>query len=201
MPHYTAPDYFSLTAYALALFYGIGMAVFLLRQDKATKGSSYLIRQEGEVMQFRRPHAASRSMMVIAGYVALMELAIVIAYRHISLTPEHILIVSFFFLDTPLFLAFLVYLAGPNDIFLDGNRRTYEWTTGWLWKPTTRFGSFDDIKGISVSRRYGVMLLMNKRSFPYSSIGLSNSGTSAAAQTLAEDVSREFGFLIVPYPK
>ncbi len=96
---------------------------------------------------------------------------------------------------------FFVYLSGPRDIRLDANQHRYELTTGWPWKPITRFGSFGDIQDVSISPSNTVSLQMKKPGPIFKGVVVSSSGTQAAAQTLAENVSREFGFPIVPYPK
>lgn len=208
MHHHSALDYLSLSAFTLVLLYGLGMTVFLSRQDKATK-SSYLVRHKGRMMLFRRPLALRRSMIANAGLFAVIGFAFVVPSKSTLFTPVHILIIGFYCVAILLFTAHFVYDAGPNDIRLNGKGRTYERTTGWPWKPATQFGSFEDIKGICVDFDGQALLLMRKRTFLYKGVYLSGPSTSrpaqalarALARTLAEDVSREFGFPIVPYPK
>ena len=97
----------------------------------------------------------------------------------------------------------ILYLCGPDDIRLDETKRTYERTVGWPWKPKMFFGSFNDVKGVCISPRNTVLLLMKKPDFVKSSgaIVLSSYGTNEAARALVEELSRVYGFAIVPYPK
>ena len=97
----------------------------------------------------------------------------------------------------------LLYLSGPDDIRLDGNQRTYKRTVGWPWKPAMRFGSFSDVKGICISPRNTVLLLLEKPDFVKSTNGivLSYSGARQPARALVEEINRAYGFPIVPYPK
>ncbi len=146
-------------------------------------------------MVFHKPLSLRRSPLVIAGIMAVIAFVNLFMLRHNSVIFAFNLVICFC-LPTS-----LVYLSGPNDIRLDGDQRTYERTTGWPWNPVTQIGSFEDIKGVCVSPDGQAMLLMNRRTFPYKGVVLGSSGTQATAQALAEDVSREFGFPIVPYPK
>lgn len=169
------------------------MKLALFEAPPPTK--SYLVWQEGKVMVFRKPPSLRRPLLVIAGIMTVVEIVNLVMSRHNSLVFSFNLVTGF------CLLAFLVYLSGPSDIRLDGDQRTYERITGWPWKPATQFGSFDDIKGVCVSLNGQAMLLMNKRIFPYKGVVLSSSGTKGTADALAEDLSREFGFPIVAYPK
>lgn len=96
---------------------------------------------------------------------------------------------------------FLLRLSGPDDIRLNGDQRTYERTVGWPWKPVTHTGTFDDIKGVCVTPRYNVLLLLKKPGWPRQGVVLGSSLRSSAANELAEEVSRTLGIPIVPYPR
>ena len=110
---------------------------------------------------------------------------------------------------------FLYYLTGPDDTRLDGEKQTYERIVGCPWKPVTRTGSFADIKGVCVSPRNKVIILMAKRDrlskgVIVSDPAMSSAGSSAmfvdssyvvAARALAEELNQCYGFPIVPYPK
>ena len=146
-------------------------------------------------MVFRKPLSSRRSLLFIAGIMVVIAFVNLFMSRHNSVVFAFNLVICF------CLPASLAYLSGLNDIRLDGNQRTYERTIGWPWKPATQIGSFEDIKGVCVSPDGQAMLLMNRRTFPYKGIVISSSETQAAGQALAEDVSREFGFPIVPYPK
>ena len=97
----------------------------------------------------------------------------------------------------------LLYLSGPDDIQFDGKQSTYKRTVGWPWKPTTCFGSFSGVKGICISPRNTVLLLLEKPDFVKSTnaIVLRYSGASQPAHALAEELNRAYGFSIVPYSK
>ena len=160
---------------------------------------SHLVWNEGKVMLFRRP-AEERRMGV------LMLVAVAVQIVVDPLTGAILTGKTFWWVMAALgagltcYFCFVLKFAGPNDIRLDGNERTYEWTTGW-WKPVTRQGSFEDIAGVCVSPRNAALLIIKKFQQPHESVPLLDFGPSAAAQALAEEVSRTFGFPIVPYPK
>ncbi len=145
-------------------------------------------------MLFRRPLALRLSFAVITGFLALVE------FVNALMSRSNLPILFFTLITGFCLLAFFSYSTGPNDIRLDGDQRTYERTVGWPWKPATQLGSFEDIKGVCVYPDGQAMLLINKPNFLYKGVVLSKSST-AASQALAEKVSREFGFPVVPYPK
>ena len=103
-------------------------------------------------------------------------------------------------LGVGLFYYRLPVFVGPNDIRLDGNERVYYRTFGWPWKLTKCQGTFENIKGICISPTNSVLLLQCKPDTSLRAI-LYSSGSRMGAQAFAEDVSRELGLPIVPYPK
>ena len=112
-------------------------------------------------------------------------------------------------------LWFLYRVVGPNDIRLDGEQLTYERTTGWPWKPTTRAGPFSDIKGVCISPHNNVILLITKQGKAYERVIVSSPSMSsassnalvidrsytAASHALVEELNRVYGFPVVPCPK
>ena len=95
----------------------------------------------------------------------------------------------------------LYHFAGPDDIQLDGSRRTYEQKVGWPWKPTVSCGTFDDIKGIRISPQNTVYIHLKETEAVRIGIAIGRYGTKAAAEVLVEELKREYGFSVVPYPK
>ncbi len=163
-------------------------------------------------MLFRKPPAARRMETLLSVAVAVQLVVGPLIGALLTGKPFWIAL-SIFGAGWAFF--FICYLTGPDNIYLDGERHIYEWTTGCPWKPVTRSGSFADIKGVCISPRNKVIILMVNRkrmskgvtiSDPYlSSAGSSalfvDSSYVAAAHTLAEELNRVYGFPIVPYPK
>lgn len=173
---------------------------------------SYLAWKDGKTMLFRKPPAARRMETLLSVAVAVQLVIGPLIGALLTGKPFWIALSGF---GAGWVFFFIYYLTGPDDIRLDGESHTYEWTTGCPWKPVTRTGSFADIKGVCVSPRNKVMILMAKRerrskgvtvSDPYlSSAGSSalfvDSSYVAAAHALIEELNRVYGFSIVPYPK
>jgi len=176
----------------------IGTRAYLTRQMSTARGS-YPTRQEGNVMLFRKPLALRRQQRTLFWFAIFVTSGTVVGAQALNDAPlsyiEGIvgLSISFIFL----------YLSGPDDIRLNGKQRTYERTVGWPWKPTTRFGSFNGVKGVCISPRNTVWLLLEKPDFVKSASGiaLSYSGAGQSARALADELNLAYGFSIVPYPK
>ena len=150
-------------------------------------------------MLFRKPPALRRQQLTLFWFGVFVTFGSVVASQVLQRT-------SLLYVNGTVGICISViflYLSGPDDIRLDGTQRTYERTLGWFWKPTTRFGSFNGIKGVCISPRNTVWLLMEKPDFVKSTggIALSYLGASQPARVLAEEVNRLYGFPIVPYPK
>lgn len=156
---------------------------------------SYLAWKERKVMQFRTP-ATNRRMDVLLSVALAVQL--VLLPLTVAILKGDLLLYFVSLVGAGWLLFFLYFVAGPDDIRLDGNSGTYELTAGWPWKPMTRFGSFDAIRGVCLTPRNGVLLLLKKPGWIRKGVVLSRSGTSRA---LAEEVSREFGFPILSYSK
>lgn len=149
-------------------------------------------------MQFRKPLALQRQQ------VALFWLLVVVAFGTVAAAQSlrNALVID---LNGVFLLGLSVitlYVSGPDDIRLDGTQRTYERTVGWLWKPRTLFGSFGDVKGVCISPRNRVLLLLKKPDFVKSTgaIVLSGYGADESAYALAQELNQMYGFPIVPYP-
>ena len=191
-PHFTTSVY---TFFVLMFCGGLLIACTLPQLTKAR--GSYLIRNDRGIMLFRKPLPLRRTLLAIAGFTFLIFLNTVFVASE-GRNP----LLGYFICVVPLILPVIfLYASGPNDIRLDGSQRTFEWTVGFPWNPVTQFGTFDDIKGISVSLQDGIELVMEKPGALSRSVNLCNSGTKAAAEALVEDLRREYGFAVVPYPK
>lgn len=165
---------------------------------ESTLPKTHLTWKEGKVMVFRKPAQERRLGMLLC--VAHVFMYIVLPLSGAVLTGKPAWY-WFGVLGAGLVLFSFYNIAGPDDIRLDGSECVYERTFGWPWKPTKRRGTFENIKGISISPANAVWLLLYKRDTILGGTMLYSSGTRIGAEALAEDVSREFGFPIVPYPK
>ena len=191
-PHFSTSVY---AFFVLMLCGGFLIACTLPQLVKAR--GSYLIRNDGGIMLFRKPLPLRRTLLAIAGFSFLIFLDIVFIASE-GRNP----LAGYFLCVVPLILPVIfLYASGPNDIRLDGSRRTYEWTVGFPWKPVTKFGTFDGIKGMSISFEDGVELVLEKPGALSKSVTLSSSGTNEAAKALVEKLKREYGFAVMPYPK
>ena len=156
-----------------------------------------LVSKEGKVMVFRKSAEDRRMGILLSVYVFIITVAGPLLIALMIRNPFAWLVTA---LGVGLFYHRLPLFVGPNDIRLDGNERVYERTFGWPWKPTKRRGTFEDVKGICISPTNTVSLLQCKPGTSLRAI-LCSSGSRTGAQALAEEVSRTFGFPIVPYPK
>jgi len=171
---------------------------FVMRQALEVR-DGYRMRQDGNVMEFRKPLALQRMQLAAFWFAVLVTIGATTAAHFLR---DPILPYIEGVVGTSISLIFL-YLSGPDDIQLDGKQRSYKRTVGWPWKPTTCFGSFSGVKGICISPRNTVLLLLEKPDFVKSTnaIVLSYSGGVQPARALAEGLNRAYGFSIVPYPK
>lgn len=178
----------------------IGLRIYVARQVSRVPGS-YSVRQEGNTRLFRKPPALQREQWTAFWFVALITFSLTAA--SLALREQD---PSLFYIEGVVGLGIssvLLYLCGSDDIRLDGTQRTYERMVGWPWKPKTLFGSFSDVKGVCISPRNTVVLLLKKPDFVKSTgaIVLSSHGSDQAARALAEKLNCVYGFPIVPYPK
>ena len=179
--HSVVPFY----AHLVPMIYGVGMLIYAIPQQSKVKGS-YLVRQEGNVMQFRKPLPMRRITLAAVGFLALLVLSLLISAPY-ARNPGQAFLPVVVGLGLPVLF---LYLAGPDDIRLDGRQRTYERTVGWPWKPKTFAGPFNGVKGVCVSPRNSVLLLMEKSGPLTKGVVLSSSGPKAAAEALAEELKR-----------
>ncbi len=96
--------------------------------------------------------------------------------------------------------ALFIYLGGPADYRLDGQRRVYERTEGWPWRPKTRSGPLDDFKGVCVTPTNNVALVPKKPNRLVSGCVLSGTASKVAARSLAEQVAQTVGVPLIDYP-
>ena len=100
----------------------------------------------------------------------------------------------------------LYLLAGPNDLFLDLNRRTYRFVSGWPVFPQVQTGPWEDMAGVYVRRvsgrggecyLVGIAWRQEKRSFPL----LGRFRREEDAEALAKEVSASLGLpRVLPPP-
>jgi len=194
--HYSELSF--LTSCGVAVLSAFGFRAYVTRQVSKVR-DSYRLRQEGSVMQFRKPLALQRGQLSAFWFAVLVTFGTTAAGQALR-SPLIFDINGLIGLSISFIL---LYLSGPDDIRLDGEQRTYERTVGWPWKPKTLFGSFGDVKGVCISPRNRVLLLLKKPDFVKSTgeIVLSSYGSDQAAYALAEELNREYGFPIVPCPK
>lgn len=174
------------------------MKLFTTEADTTQGQGSYLVWKDGKTMLFRKPPAARR-------LEALLSVAVTVQLVVGPLVGAVLTGKTFWAALSALgagwVLFFLYYVCGPDDIRLNGDQRTYERTVGWPWKPVTHTGTFGDIKGVCVTPRYNVLLLLKKPGWPRQGVVLGSSLRSSAANELAEEVSRTLGIPIVPCPR
>jgi hypothetical protein len=174
---------------------------------------SYLVRQDGKTMVFREPPAARRMSILLSVAVTVQLIVGPLIGAFLTGKPFYAVLSV---VGAAWVLWFLYRIAGPNDIRLDGEQRTYDRTTGWPWKPVRAIGSFADIRGVCISPGRRVMLLMVKRKSLRRGVVVSNPAISAtgssalfvdnisvtaATHKLMEELNQKYGFPIVPYQK
>lgn len=189
--HHSAIPFY---AHIAVVPYGVGMMIYAVPQQTKARGN-YLVQKDGNTMLFRKPLPMRRATLAAASFLFLLVLSLLISAPYMrNPVPAYLPVVIG--LSLPVFF---LYLSGPDDIRLDGSRRTYERTIGWSWKPVTRFGTFDGIQGVAVSPRNSVLLMLKKPGPISRGVVLSSSGTNEAAKALVEEVKQRYGFPIVPY--
>ncbi len=94
----------------------------------------------------------------------------------------------------------ILYLSGPNDFFLDVDRRTYRRVHGWSSRPRVQEGSWEDMAGVFVWDRPGNSLYhvgitwnRNRRDFQH----LEMFSRSDEADRLASDIAATLGLPLV----
>ena len=194
MEHHLSHLIASVYAFFVLMLCGGFLIACTLPQLVKARGS-YLMQNDEGMMLFRKPLPLRRTLLTIAGFTFFIFLDTVFIASE-GRNP----LAGYFICIVPLILPVIfLYASGPNDIRLDRSRRTYEWTIGFPWKPVTKFGTFDDIKGIRVSLEDGVELVLEKPAALSKSVKLSSSGTNEAAKALVEELKRMYGFAVLPY--
>lgn len=177
------------------LLYMVLLLAFLVKNGRRSHGS-WLQQHDGDIMLFRRPRALRQT-----GYLFVGFFVIHCFYFLQTAVSLHRTVFGFVGLPAIILIPACLYMAGPHDVRLDGERRTYERTTGWPWRPQTRIGPLDDFSGICVTRHNSVMLVPRRPERIYTGFPLSGPLPRQAAATLAEDVSRATGLPIVAAPR
>ena len=189
------------------VLYVVALMVYAFRTQSTL--SSWLVKEQGRSLSFRKPVALRRMGLLAIGAFALMSFPTlhqmvyptVTARRHAANPQTQTVVRGYVLVDLLGLCLVFVYLSGPQETRLDGDQRTFENTAGWPWRPRSRTGSLDDLKGVCVSPRNNVLLLPRKPGKLTKGYQLSSTGTKQAAQALAEKVSQATGLPIVDYPR
>jgi hypothetical protein len=101
----------------------------------------------------------------------------------------------------------IYYASGPNDIFINLDRRTYRLVHGWPHGPKTQEGPLEDLAGIFVWCRYmntdyrvGIAWKNEWRSGRRRFVMLGGFNRSGAADRLAEETAATLGLPLVKPP-
>ncbi len=194
------------------MLYSITVITYGVRaQTQALAG--WQVGDKEETLVFRKPRALRRSTLMIPGVFFLMLIPNLLAapphhqYGQYEITPTpqqqltHTLIKGYMAASVLGLSLLFVYMSGPSEMRLDGRRRVYEKTEGWPWRPKTSRGSLDDYKGICITPRNSIQLVLRYPSRRIISGNiLSNATSKQAAQTLAEEVSRITGIPLIDCP-
>ncbi len=176
---------------------GTVLMIYSITQLTKTRGS-FLVWQDRNMMLFRKPLPLRRLALAGSGFLFLLfinNMAVSAAEGRNPLPAYVMCIVS---LWLPLLA---LYEAGPDDLRLDGGQRTYERRFGWPWKPKTSYGTFDDIKGVRISPQNTVYIHLKETEAVRAGIAVGRHGITAAAEKLVEELKREYGFAVMPYPR
>ena len=189
------------------VLYVVALMVYAFRTQ--SKVNCWLVKEQDRSLSFRKPIALRRMSLMAIGAFALMSLPTlhqmvyptVTARRHAANLQTQAAVRGYMIVDLLGLCLIFVYLSGPNDTRIDGERRTFERTAGWPWRPKTREGSLDDLKGVCISPRNNVLLLPRKPGQLTKGYQLSSAETKKAAQALAEKVSQVTGLPVMDYPR
>ena len=97
----------------------------------------------------------------------------------------------------------MFWLAGPNDFFIDLDRRTYRHVYGWSFNQQVKTGSMDDdlagvfVRCVSMNSRYDIGLAW-KRGQKWKRLVMLN--RSGRADRCAEETAAALGLPLVPPP-
>lgn len=188
------------------VLYVVALMVYTFRTQSTM--SSWVVKDQGRALSFRKPIALRRMGLLAVGALLLMsfptlhEMAYpnVTARRHTANPQAQAVAHGYMLMSVFGLCLFFIYLSGPDETRLDGERRTFEHTGGWPWSPKTRGSSLEDIKGVCITPRNAVLLLPRKPSRIRGGYLLSGTGQRQAAQALAERVSQAMKIPIMDYP-
>lgn len=97
----------------------------------------------------------------------------------------------------------LLYLSGPNEFFLDLDRRTYRHVYGWQFRPQVREGTFEEMAGVYVWCRQRnsqyIVGIRWKRPRSHSPVLGTFAGSSQASR-YAEEIAIALGVPLVEPP-
>lgn len=189
--------------YVIFMLYMVTMLVYGVRGQARSMGR-WLERAEGRVLTFRKPRALRRSSLMAPGVFVLMLFPMLYGlpagHRNHRDTLANTLIKGYMTASVLGLSALFVYLGGPADYRLDGQRRVYEKTEGWPWRPKTRSGSLDDFRGVCITPQNNVMLVPRKPSRFVSGYVLGSAGSKGSARSLAAQVGQTTGIPLIDYP-
>ncbi len=117
----------------------------------------WLCRKIGPELNFQRRHSlrigmAMLGFWVVAAYPLMFPF---MSFRHhTNDTPNWIWMALIEMLYAP-FGVLLLALAGPRDISLNLDRRTYRWIYGWPLRPYVRIGGWEDFAGVYSKKHQG----------------------------------------------
>ncbi len=175
--------------YYLYLPYGVAFVPYMF-WTFARLPSSWLLRSNDSSLQFREPKASRLLSFFLVANVPL-ELFLFVPSSPYS-----------WFIYTVMAIIFLlgVYLSGPRETFIDGQRRVYVRTEGWPWKPRTRTGSLDEFDGIRVTPYNKVMLFKKGSDSSETGFWVDAPNTRHKAQEIARQLSAVTNLPIVITP-
>lgn len=105
--------------------------------------------------------------------------------------------------------AAIYYFSGPNDVFIDLERRTYRLVTGPPHNPNSKEGTLDDLAGVFVWCRYlnsdyrvGIVWKEGRKPGRKRFVMVGSLRRSGAADRLAQETAVKLGLPLVepPYP-
>jgi len=193
--------------YLTLMLYMVALLVYGVRAQTKSR-MSWLERAGGRVLMFRKPRALRRVSLMVPGVFVLMLLPSLFA-PHVSHRNTQgrndqgvfarTLSKGFMTLSVLGLSAFFIFLAGPADFRLDGQRRVYEKTEGWPWRPKTRGGPLDDFQGVCITPQNSVMLVPRKPDRLRSGYLLSGAVSREAARALAGEITQTVGIPLIEY--
>lgn len=134
------------------------IVVALIIGVSSSRDGSLRIADRGAIISFRRRPGdricwAMMSVWIILGVLFQYGLGIIDAVQHHKPVPDWAYFALFIgVLMGGGFGGLLLYWAGPCDLILDRDRRTYRFLSGWPLFPRVQTGPWEDMAGVSVRR-------------------------------------------------